>query len=143
MAKKAAKHNTQRARPLPPTAGFPSWATYDKHIRRSPSAKEIAERERQAKQLEEDRKTINRDLAIRRGLIPASAPLPRNTKEWLTRKVAEHQKAGNIPDGITAFSKELAEQMNTDAKTTPRLRPAEARGIENRLRELGLWPLKK
>jgi hypothetical protein len=65
-----------------------------------------------------------------------------SNKRWIYNEVERRKTAGNIPQGITEFSKQLETALAKAAQTNKGLRPIIARTIENELREWKIWPIK-
>jgi hypothetical protein len=61
-------------------------------------------------------------------------------KDWITAFVGRRRASGDIPKTITEFSREIERAM---PKADDCARPSKARTIENRLRDLGLWPIRQ
>ena len=72
-----------------------------------------------------------------RGLVPVSARGEPGNR-WIEAEVKRRAAAGDVPESITDFSRELASKM----AGVPGVRPLKPRTIENRLRDWRLWPIK-
>jgi len=69
--------------------------------------------------------------------------MPVSAKEWIVAAVERRRKAGNVPNRISDFARELHDEM-ARAVERGEVKSAYTSGtIENRLRDWQLWPVKR
>jgi hypothetical protein len=68
------------------------------------------------------------------------APEVHGAGAWIAAEARRMKAAGEIPDRITPFARELESRMDKAAASGKSLRPIKWRSIKNKLPEWGLWP---
>lgn len=139
------------AKPVP---GMPGFVYFDRKDltpeQRVEWDRQEAEVKQRNEQLNAERKVIDHLRAVRDGLLPPDWQKRQEvsqervtTRSRIEAEAKRMKAAGEIPDGITKFARELEVRLYQAAIVDPSIRRVQWTYIKNNLPKWNLWPASK